>query len=291
MQKKAVVGMILVLIALVMVMASLFLPWYRNEVSSSANNMTLSIRLDYYFDHAEATFDAPEGFGFYANSSSEELSYDSPEVKDTNFVSVFGITQILAIIAVITTLFGLICAIMVAMGKLKGSVGAVVVSLAFLMCLLAPIYIMVSLPDAFIEDGMIMTSDAPNPGFFGSESDSTSGMTNEHNWGGGLGWFFTIFAVVLNLIAMIFIATSKPAPKAFSMDAPIPLAMSAPPDDTPSFTIDPVPGPVPIPAAVPAQPKGDEFQCPQCRKIFLVALEKRPLHIRCPYCDLEGMID
>jgi DNA-directed RNA polymerase subunit RPC12/RpoP len=39
------------------------------------------------------------------------------------------------------------------------------------------------------------------------------------------------------------------------------------------------------------KPKGEEFQCPECSKIFIVALEKRPLHIRCPYCGLEGIVE
>jgi hypothetical protein len=291
MQKKAVVGTILVLIALVMVMASLFLPWYRNEVSSSMGNMSFTMGLDFYFDHAEPTVDAPEGSGFNFTYDSADLSYNLPEVKDMNFVGVFSLTRILVIIAIITTIFGLIGAIMVGAGKMRPSLGATLVALAFLFCLIAPIYMMISLPDAFVEDGMGMTAEGKKPGFFGSESNESLGVTTEQNWGGGMGWFFAIFAVVLNLIALIFIATSKPTPKAFSMNAPIQFDMSAPPDDTPSFTIDPVPGPEPIPAAVPAQPKGDEFQCPQCRKIFLVALKKRPLHIRCPYCELEGMID
>ena len=47
-----------------------------------------------------------------------------------------------------------------------------------------------------------------------------------------------------------------------------------------------------IPFAQPVEkPKGEEFQCPECSKIFIVALTKRPLHIRCPYCGLEGMVD
>jgi DNA-directed RNA polymerase subunit RPC12/RpoP len=41
----------------------------------------------------------------------------------------------------------------------------------------------------------------------------------------------------------------------------------------------------------PQKPKGQQFQCPECRRIFIVAMTKRPLHIRCPYCGLEGMID
>ncbi|UCE73865.1 MAG: hypothetical protein JSV56_12735 [Methanomassiliicoccales archaeon] len=47
-----------------------------------------------------------------------------------------------------------------------------------------------------------------------------------------------------------------------------------------------------IPIAQPVEkPKGDEFQCPECGQIFIVALKKRHLHIRCPYCSLEGIVD
>jgi predicted RNA-binding Zn-ribbon protein involved in translation (DUF1610 family) len=61
--------------------------------------------------------------------------------------------------------------------------------------------------------------------------------------------------------------------------------LAQPSDDSQTQTSD-------IPIAAPAKkPVGDEFKCPQCGKIFIVALKKRPLHIRCPYCNLEGMID
>jgi DNA-directed RNA polymerase subunit RPC12/RpoP len=61
---------------------------------------------------------------------------------------------------------------------------------------------------------------------------------------------------------------------------------------TPTFQIEEQAPPASIPMAQPAAKKaGEEFQCPQCSKIFIVALEKRPLHIRCPYCGLEGIID
>lgn len=47
-----------------------------------------------------------------------------------------------------------------------------------------------------------------------------------------------------------------------------------------------------IPTAQPVEiSKGQEFQCPQCSKIFIVALSKRPAHIKCPYCGLEGIVD
>ncbi len=48
----------------------------------------------------------------------------------------------------------------------------------------------------------------------------------------------------------------------------------------------------PIPSAEPVEKsKGAQFQCPECSKVFIVGLSKRPIHIRCPYCGLEGMID
>lgn len=47
-----------------------------------------------------------------------------------------------------------------------------------------------------------------------------------------------------------------------------------------------------IPMAQPVgKPKGPEFQCPECNKIFILAVTKRPAHIKCPYCGLEGIVD
>ena len=47
-----------------------------------------------------------------------------------------------------------------------------------------------------------------------------------------------------------------------------------------------------VPIAQPVgKPKGQEFQCPQCSKIFIVALSKRPAYIKCPYCGLEGIVE
>ena len=67
------------------------------------------------------------------------------------------------------------------------------------------------------------------------------------------------------------------------------------PSELPSFSIEPqAPTAQDIPMAQPVmetKPKGEEFQCPECSKIFIVGLEKRPLHIRCPYCGLEGIVE
>ena len=49
------------------------------------------------------------------------------------------------------------------------------------------------------------------------------------------------------------------------------------------------------PDVPPAEPvkkvKGPEFQCPECNKIFILAVKKRPAHIKCPYCGLEGIVE
>jgi len=51
-----------------------------------------------------------------------------------------------------------------------------------------------------------------------------------------------------------------------------------------------------LPSQIPmAQPvkktKGPEFQCPDCGRIFILGVAKRPAHIKCPYCGLEGVVD
>jgi predicted RNA-binding Zn-ribbon protein involved in translation (DUF1610 family) len=291
MLKRALVGIILVLLALILIGASLVMPWYKNESKMSGNGMSASISLDYYFDHAKFSSDFPDAGGIYINASSEELSYDDEPVRNFNFPKTFGMTRVIVILGLLGCIFGLFGAALVALGKLKPSIGALIVFIALILCIIAPIYLMAALPSAFEADGMTMPG-GDDLTFFGSEKESLSGGTQEFIWGPTIGWFLAIFAVIFNIFALILVATSKPEPKPFSMEGPIPLVMSVPPDDTPSFTIESdTPQQVPMAQPVISQKKGDEFQCPECGKIFIVALKKRPLHIRCPYCGLEGMVD
>jgi predicted RNA-binding Zn-ribbon protein involved in translation (DUF1610 family) len=58
------------------------------------------------------------------------------------------------------------------------------------------------------------------------------------------------------------------------------------------FMVQETPSQPQIPIAQPdSKPQGPEFQCPQCGKVFIVALKKRPAHIKCPYCGLEGIVE
>jgi len=290
MQKKAAIGTVLVLVALVMMGISLVMPWYTNENTSSANDISISIRLNYHLDHASFETDFPDVPGYSFNGT-DDIDYDDETISEMNFVKTFQTTSMLVILGLIGCVLGLIGAALVALGKMKRSIGAILVLIAVIMCLLSPLYLMVSLIPAFEDDGMIMTSDDPT-GFFGSEKSIEDGVTIEHNWGGAIGWFLPIIAAIICIIALIMVALTKPEPQAFSIEGPI-APLMAPADQIPSFSIEPEP-PGAIPMAQPVmetKPKGEEFQCPQCSKVFIVALEKRPLHIKCPYCGLEGIVE
>lgn len=289
MQKKAAVGTVLVIIALVMMGISIVMPWYMNEFKMSSGGVSMTSGMNYYLDHLE--LESGLAASIDPENATNEIPYDDEEAKDLNFVKTFRMVQNLIILGIVGCVIGIIGAILVASGKMKRSVGAVLVLIAVILCLIAPLYLMVSLPSAFEDDGMIMTSDEAT-NFFGSEKSTEEGITTEHNWGGTIGWFLPIIAAVLCIIALIMVALTKPAPQAFSIEGPIAPVMAAP-GEIPAFTIEPE-APAAIPMAQPvveSKPKGEEFQCPQCSKIFIVALEKRPLHIKCPYCGLEGIVE
>lgn len=290
MQKRALVGTIFVLVALFMFGLSLIVPWYYSEVKMSGLGISESINIDYYLDHAYA--EVP--------GDSEELSYDNETAEDYHWVQTFKTTQILAFLGVLGCFIGLIGATMVTSEKLNSKAGAVLVLLAVILSLIAPLYLMFTLPNAFEKDaeeetGAILSEDMRRD-FFGSGTEELMGMNMEASWGGSTGWFLTIFAAIICIMALIFVAISKPAQVPTIEQMPIPLDMYAQPYDivpppqaqfyADQETFPPYPSPLQM-----SRLQGEDFQCPNCNSIFILTLTKRPAIIRCPYCGLEGLVE
>lgn len=291
MQKRALVGTILVFIALIMVGLSLVVPWYYSEVTISGFGNIEGINIDYYLDHAYAELPG----------DSEELSYDNETAKDYNWVQTFKTTQILAFLGIIGCFMGLIGAAMVMSEKLNSKAGAVLVLLAVILSLIAPLYLMFTLPNAIDKDaeeeGAISFQEDMRKDFFGSGKEELMGISMEASWGGSTGWFLTIFAAIICIIALILVAISKPVPAPTIEQLPMPLDMYAQPYDilqpqsqaqfyADEDTYPQYPSPLQIP-----RPQGEDFQCPNCSSIFILTLTKRPAIIRCPYCGLEGLVE
>lgn len=291
MQNRALVGTIFVFVALIMVGSSLILPWYRTEVKVSGLGNTESANIDYYLDHAYA--DLP--------GDSDELSYDDEEAEDYHWVQTFKTTKILAFLGLIGCFVGLIGAAMVMSEKINSKAGAIFVLLAVILSLLAPLYLMFTLPNAIEKDaetgGAASFHEDMGKDFFGSGKEEFMGISMEASWGGSTGWFLTILAAIICIIALILVAVSKPIPAATIEQLPMPLDMYSqpydilPPQPQAGFYADEDTFPqYPSPHQVP-QPQGEDFQCPNCSSVFILTLTKRPAIIRCPYCGLEGLVE
>jgi DNA-directed RNA polymerase subunit RPC12/RpoP len=250
-----------------------------------------------------------------------EQSYDNESARELNFVKTFGTTQMMVFVGIIGCIIGLMGAAMVTFEKINSKIGAVLVLLAVILSLIAPMYLMFTLPGALNEDYGEPPINKMGTDFFGSEKEESGNITSDYTWGGSTGWFLPIIAMVMCIVALILVAKSKPAEVPASTvqftsqdsfaqpDAPVSFqpepSMTFQPDgpvtfqpETPvSFQSDaqtPMQAqpPLQIPLAQPAgQPQGEQFECPQCHKIFILATTKRPAILRCPYCGLEGMVD
>jgi hypothetical protein len=308
MQKRALVGMIFVLVALIMFGISLAMPWYYWEVKISGPGGSATATVVYYLDHFEIN----------ELGESIEFNYEDENIEDMHFSQTFRTTQIISLMGIIGCILGLIGAAMVMLEKISSKIGALLVLIAVIFSLIAPIYLMIALPGAFKEDAdepSVSISHGENitvtlgdihskkmgTDFFGSDKNETQSMgvelTEEYTWGGSTGWFLTFFAAIICIIALFLVAMSKPTPAPTFQEAPMPLDMYAQPYDIQSpqqqaqfypdqeaFTQ--YPSPLQM-----IRPQGEEFQCPSCSSIFILTFTKRPAIIRCPYCGLEGLAE
>lgn len=220
MQRKALIGMILVLVALIMVGISFVMPWYSFSAEISSTGVSSEISADYYLDHAEM-----EALG-------ETESMDYEDMEDSETLDVFNTTRIMVILGIVGCIIGLIGAAMVMMEKMGNKLGAVLVLIALILALLAPIYIMFALPAAFKNEmGDVEEVEGLSSGmgdsFFGSESSSTDlgggiSMSTEFSWGGGTGWFMALIGFILLIVALIMVLKAETAPAAQSQPEPQP---------------------------------------------------------------------
>jgi len=295
MQKKALVGTLLVLIALIMIGLSLIMPWYSLKATYPDNPEYNDRYEDYYLDHYEGG----------AMGLTIKVNYDKEEIKDYQFVQTFGVTQIMTFIGLIGCVLGLIGAAMVTAGKLSSKVATFFVFLAIILSLIAPLYLMFTLPSTLEEDAKEQNSTLPSDkmgaDFFGSdeieEENWDETVTMEISWGGASGWFLAIFAAIICIIAIIPVALSRPARAQEMFFTPAPMMPEPSPQSQfegtftpqiqePQMRIAPAPA-----ASIPPAAHREEFQCPECNRIFILPPARKPVIARCPYCGLEGLVE
>ncbi len=198
MKKKAMIGAVLAIVALILLSLTFVTPWYGVTLEVETEEGTGTMDTDFYFDEMEVTTDAP--------GEDEETDTEEYE-EDEEPTSVFHNTRIFVIVAIIGTILGMIGAVVVAMNKLSPKIGALLVLVGFIFAIIAPVYLMVELPDAIEEEGAPV--DGMEESFFGSEETEFG----DYSWGGTTAWFLAIVAAVLNILALGMVITTKSGPE------------------------------------------------------------------------------
>ena len=178
MEKRAMIGAVLAIIAVILIGVTLALPWY--TYTSKGNGSA-----DYYFDHAVIS----------TNATKMTIKYSDMEKYAPNTIGVFKNTQILDIVSLVLVIIGFIGALLLAVGKLGKGVAVSLVAIGFILSLIAPLYFYAALPGAVKADSGLEQS------FFGSK--------NGMSYGGGIGWWLAIVGMILILIALILVAVAK----------------------------------------------------------------------------------
>jgi len=216
MKKKAMIGAVLAIVALILLSLTFVTPWYGVTIDMEAEGETATIDTDFYFDESEMTTDIPG-----EDEETETEEYD----EDDEPTSVFHNTRIFVVVAIIGTALGIIGALLVAINKLSPKIGAMLVLIGFIFAIIAPTYMMIQLPDAIgeeIEDGEddlggVDFLEGMADDFFGSESGTTTfgfvEVEYDASWGGTTAWFLAIVAAVLNILALGMVVTTKSGPE------------------------------------------------------------------------------
>ena len=222
MEKKAMIGAVMAIIAVILIGITMFTPWYNVHftASGSYSGVTYDVKedVDAYFTYVNLHMTAT------AAGQTQTRSLASDYDKDSEPGKVFGTTMLLAILTLIFAILGVIAGLLVAFGTLKPTIGALLILPVIILAFITPLYLMTALPPAIGKqvgvltgsegEFMISPPEKMTTQFFGSDhiEYNTGYLTIPLNisWGGALAWFLSFIAGIISIIAMIFVFLSKP---------------------------------------------------------------------------------
>lgn len=249
--KRGMLAGALALIGAILLIVSVFLAWYTVSISASetVGSVTISTTGNENFLPGSSFQEqlSCSGSPDCPGSTTNTTSYSSDHLNATG--TVYMVTEYVLIGGFV---LGLLGAILVFGGGMMGRTkwmmpGMLLIVLALLMALVAPLYVLGAGPGAFSSDTPAAeraNATGPWSSFVGSCSASASCITGSSstngsaNWGPGAGWYLGLVAFVLFLLSLIFLLRDRrammSAPAADSegaMPAPTPEAMppAAPP--------------------------------------------------------------
>ncbi len=193
-----VVGVLAVVLAIVAIVG----PWWTVDSSIRFGGLTGTGHIEYnMFGRTEAT---------QSNISSSSNSTSYANLPQTG--GVFTLASVLVILGIIMGIGMVIIGAMSGANPSLRRFAAIAGVLAFLVLLVAALYVMSALPGAVNQDGSGRPGSTAFSGFWGSTSSSFLGISATVNWAAGWAWYVALVAAIVFLAgAIMIIAARKPA--------------------------------------------------------------------------------
>ena len=203
------IGMVLGVLGIVLTIAGLVGPWWTLNLQVSVLGTTVTSSQEFRPFGYTTTVQGPV-------STSNQSDYRG----DPNMGGVFATGFLLSVVAIL-------CGVgMIGLVAMSGArpqfrrLGAILGVLAFILALVAAVYVMATIPAAATTDA---GAGAPTfSGFWGSQTISVLGISTVITWGAGWAWYLLLVAAVVFLVGGVL---SLRAPKA----APTALLTGSPP--------------------------------------------------------------
>ncbi len=208
---------IVLLIAVVLTIAALFLPWYSEEFSAAGFSET---------QNAYLGFPTTNGTIQYTCSSNVPNCHPSSSYSAQNATHVGSLAEAGYLLIIVDAVLGLVAVGLAFASRNNPRRAGAAIALgvvAMLIVIAAAGYFAVALPGAIASDTPNHSGSGPWSSFIGSNTTSGLSLT----WGPTIGWYLAIGAFVLFLVGAIILARSRKDPPA-PAPAVVPTPAAAP---------------------------------------------------------------
>lgn len=191
--KKDSIAAICCIIAIILIITSIFLPWWYVKVDIDEDNYNGENRYKIY----EITVEDNEG-----SKREKTYRYTDDDYKELDWVERFNVTLIFVILSIISSIVFLIL-ILKSKSNPYGKKDSIYIigTISIIYLILAPFFIMITLPQ---ESGEFSDGEKMDL-FWGSKDDKDMGVTLKYSWGAHIGWYLVVVALCLNIVGLIFI--------------------------------------------------------------------------------------
>lgn len=195
-------GVVLGVIAVVLAIAAIVGPWWVVDSTASFGPLSETGHADYGLFGGTSTTK-----GNLSSSTNTTNYADTPAIG-----SVFSVATILSILGLVLGIGMLVIAALPGANPSFRRFALITGGLAFIVLLVASLYVMSALPGAVNQDSGGGPTSTTFSGFWGTKSVSFFGAQATVTWAAGWGWYLALVAGIVFLVAgVVMLASRKPA--------------------------------------------------------------------------------